>query len=194
MSEAPRTLIQLSDLGGFLGRQSYATQGLVILPRSGLISSGFFVTSHGCKAMPMTSSKRNTEDEADLLFDVMRMRLVCSVCISPYQSRLYLSRKPALALLEWMDGICPAHLIVLCRAAAKPVTVANKAARDNALAAAGPLFDLDLNRAALVDWSDGLEPQRSANLPALVSFLALRGYKASLLWVLGRPSDEHRGR
>ena len=65
------------------------------------------------------------EAEADLLFDLMRMRLVASVCISSRQSRLrprndYLtiSQAPAFALLERLDKIDPEFMVALFRRAA----------------------------------------------------------------------------
>ena len=66
-----------------------------------------------------------TEVEADLVYDLMRMRLVCSVCISSRQSKLHpendyllISQAPAFALLERLDTIDPAFIVALCRKAA----------------------------------------------------------------------------
>ncbi len=65
------------------------------------------------------------EDEADLLFDLMRMRLAASVCISSHQSRLHpendyllISQAPAFALLERLDRIDPEFMVALFRRAA----------------------------------------------------------------------------
>jgi hypothetical protein len=65
------------------------------------------------------------EDEAEVLFDLMRMRLVASVCISSHQSRLHpendyllISQEPAFALLERLDRIDPEFMIALFRRAA----------------------------------------------------------------------------
>ena len=66
-----------------------------------------------------------TEPEADLVFDLMRMRLVCSVCVSSRQSKLHpendyllISQAPAFALLERLQKIDPAFMVALCRKAA----------------------------------------------------------------------------
>lgn len=65
------------------------------------------------------------EVEADLLYDLMRMRLVSSVCISSRQSRLHpenkylvISQAPALALLARLDRIDPEFMVCLFRRAA----------------------------------------------------------------------------
>lgn len=65
------------------------------------------------------------EDEADALYDLMRMRLAASVCISSHQSRLHtgndyllISQAPAFALLERLDRIDPEFMVALCRRAA----------------------------------------------------------------------------
>lgn len=65
------------------------------------------------------------EAEADQLYDLMRMRLVCSVCISSRQSRLHpdnayllISQAPAFALLERLDQIDPEFMRCLFRKAA----------------------------------------------------------------------------
>ncbi|MEH7827661.1 aminotransferase class III-fold pyridoxal phosphate-dependent enzyme [Gemmobacter denitrificans] len=66
-----------------------------------------------------------TEDEADLVYDIMRMRLVCSVCISSRQSKLHpdneyllISQGPAFALLERLERLDPGFMVALCRKAA----------------------------------------------------------------------------
>lgn len=66
-----------------------------------------------------------TEAEADLVYDLMRMRLVCSVCISSRQSKLHpendyllISQAAAFALLERLDTIDHAFMVALCRKAA----------------------------------------------------------------------------
>ena len=65
------------------------------------------------------------EGEADQLYDLMRMRLVCSLCISSRQSRLHpdnayllISQAPAFALLERLDRIDPEFMVALFRRAA----------------------------------------------------------------------------
>lgn len=63
--------------------------------------------------------------EADVLYDLMRMRLAMSVCISSRQSRRYpdnpyltISQKPAFDLLERLDAIDPEFMAALFRKAA----------------------------------------------------------------------------
>ena len=65
------------------------------------------------------------ETEADQLYDLMRMRLAASVCISSRQSRLHpenayllISQAPAFALLERLDQIDPEFMRALFRRAA----------------------------------------------------------------------------
>lgn len=77
------------------------------------------------------------EDEADLLFDLMRMRLAASVCISSHQSRLHpendyllISQAPAFALLERLDRVDPEWMTaVFRRAAGFPATRAEGSVR-----------------------------------------------------------------
>ena len=65
------------------------------------------------------------EAEADLVYDLMRMRLVGSVCISSRQSRLHpengyltISQAPAFALLERLAQIPTGFMVAICRRAA----------------------------------------------------------------------------
>ena len=65
------------------------------------------------------------EPEAEVLFDLMRMRLAASVCISSHQSRLHpdndyllISQAPAFQLLERLDQIDPQFMVALFRVAA----------------------------------------------------------------------------
>lgn len=65
------------------------------------------------------------EAEAEVLFDLMRMRLAASVCISSHQSQLHpdndyllISQAPAFALLERLERIDPEFMVALCRRAA----------------------------------------------------------------------------
>lgn len=65
------------------------------------------------------------EAEADLVYDLMRMRLAGSVCISSRQSKLHpdnpyllISQAPAFALLDRLDRIDPEFMVALCRRAA----------------------------------------------------------------------------
>lgn len=64
-------------------------------------------------------------DEADVLYDLMRMRLAMSVCISSRQSQrhpdnsyLTISQAPAFALLERLDSLDPEFMAALFRQAA----------------------------------------------------------------------------
>ena len=100
-----------------------------------------------------------TEDEADLIFDLMRMRLVCSVCLSSRQSKLHpendyllISQAPAFALLERLDQIDPAFMIALCRKAAgfEAVPGASEVAADLAVRDLRPILALDPRRAARI--------------------------------------------
>lgn len=66
-----------------------------------------------------------TEDEADLVFPLARMRLAASVCISSHQAKLHpendyllISQGPAFALLERLSKITPGVMVALCRKAA----------------------------------------------------------------------------
>ena len=100
-----------------------------------------------------------SEDEADLVFDLTRMRLVCSVCISSHQSKLHpengyllISQAPAFALLERLDRIDPAFMIALCR----------KAAGFEAIPGAGAVV-ADLRRRPLCPIL-GTDPRRSARM------------------------------
>jgi len=97
------------------------------------------------------------EDEADVLFDLMRMRLAASVCISSHQSRLHpendyllISQRPAFALLERLGKIDPEFMVALFRrAAGLPATRAESAVRDHlARVVPAPLFRPDLASAA----------------------------------------------
>ena len=65
------------------------------------------------------------EAEAEVLFDLMRMRLAASVCISSHQSRLHpendyllITQAPAFVLLERLDRIDPEFMVALFRRAA----------------------------------------------------------------------------
>lgn len=87
-----------------------------------------------------------TEGEADVLYDLMRMRLVCSVCISSRQSRLYpdndyllISQQPAFALLERLEKIDPEFMVALFRRAAGFAATRAEASVRAFLAEAEPL-------------------------------------------------------
>lgn len=100
-----------------------------------------------------------TEPEADLVFDLMRMRLVCSVCISSRQSKLHpeneyllISQRPAFALLERLGQIDPAFLVALCRKAAgfEAVPGAQAIAAEIASRPLRPILAHDPSRAARI--------------------------------------------
>jgi 4-aminobutyrate aminotransferase-like enzyme/Ser/Thr protein kinase RdoA (MazF antagonist) len=143
-----------------------------------------------------------TEDEAELVFDLMRMRLAASVCISSRRARenpenayLKVSQAPAFALLERLDGIDPEFFTALCRRAAGfPATRTEPAVRAY-LAQTSPaaMFRPDLSGAArLAVLTDGTHPdmpafsdrafddwfarQRPTNLPDTVAFYGFGPY------------------
>jgi 4-aminobutyrate aminotransferase-like enzyme/Ser/Thr protein kinase RdoA (MazF antagonist) len=100
-----------------------------------------------------------TEDEADLVFDLMRMRLVSSVCISSRQSKLHpendyllISQAPAFALLERLNKIDPAFMIALCRKAAgfQATPGAGEVTADLAARTLHPILSTDPRRAARI--------------------------------------------
>ena len=113
-----------------------------------------------------------TEDEADLVFDLMRMRLVCSVCISSRQSKLHpendyllISQAPAFALLERLDQLDPAFMIALCRKAAgfEAVPGAAEVTKYLAHSPRQSILTTDLRRAPRIALpTDGSRP----NMPA----------------------------
>ena len=155
-----------------------------------------------------TSQFPLSEDEADLVFDLMRMRLVCSVCLSSRQSKLHpendyllISQAPAFALLERLEQIDPAFMIALCRKAAgfEAVPGAREVAADLTARALHPILGLDPRRAARIALpTDGsradmpafsdrafdswMQAQRPAELPADIPFLGfgLYGEKRSV--------------
>jgi 4-aminobutyrate aminotransferase-like enzyme/Ser/Thr protein kinase RdoA (MazF antagonist) len=97
------------------------------------------------------------EEEADVLYDIMRMRLVASVCISSHQSRLHpdndyllISQAPAFALLERLDRIDPEFMVALFRRAAGFAATRAEAAVRAFLAGTEPLspFQPDLRTSA----------------------------------------------
>jgi len=143
-----------------------------------------------------------TEDEAEVVYDLMRMRLVMSVCISSRRARehpdnayLTISQGPAFALLERLDQIDPGFMVALCRkAAGYDATRAAAAVRDYlATAPVAPVVRPEPGRAARIALlTDGTHPdmpafsdrafdvwfaaQRPANLPANVAFYGFGPY------------------
>ncbi|MGB5068753.1 MAG: phosphotransferase, partial [Albidovulum sp.] len=97
------------------------------------------------------------ENEAETLYDLMRMRLVASICISSRQSAkhpenayLMVSQAPAMALLVRLDQIDPEFMIALFRRAAGfPATRAQVAVTEHlARAATSQMFRPPLDRSA----------------------------------------------
>ncbi|WP_284164903.1 aminotransferase class III-fold pyridoxal phosphate-dependent enzyme [Frigidibacter sp. SD6-1] len=143
-----------------------------------------------------------TEGEADVLFDLMRMRLVCSVCISSHQSRLYpendyllISQGPAFALLERLEKIDPEFMVALFRRAAGFAATRAEAAVRAYLdgAETQPLFRPDLRTSArMALLTNGEHPdmpafsdrafdgwfarQRPASLPETEAFYGFGSY------------------
>lgn len=142
------------------------------------------------------------EDEAEVLYDLMRMRLAASVCISsrragqqPDNTYLTVSQEPAFALLERLESLDPEFMIALCRRAAGfTATRAEWAVREFlGRAEVRPLFRPDIARSArialLTDappadmppvtdrrWDNWFAAQRPANLPGTVGFFGLGAY------------------
>ena len=142
------------------------------------------------------------EPEADVLYDLMRMRLVASVCISSHRAKehpendyLLISQAPAFALLERLDRIDPEFMVALCRSAAGfTATKGVEALRDHlGKTPVAPLFLPELDKAAriavLTDgthadmpafsdkrFDDWFSAQRPAQLPAEVAFYGFGPY------------------
>jgi 4-aminobutyrate aminotransferase-like enzyme/Ser/Thr protein kinase RdoA (MazF antagonist) len=142
------------------------------------------------------------EAEADQLYELMRMRLAASVCISSRQSRLHpendyllISQAPAFALLERLDQIDPEFMVSLFRRSAGfAATRAETAVRDflataevaevflPALSSAGRMALLTngehLDMPAFSDrkFDTWFAAQRPANLPASVPFYGFGAY------------------
>lgn len=113
-----------------------------------------------------------TEAEAEVVFDLMRMRLAASVCISSHQSRQYpdnayllVSQAPAFRVLERLDAIDPAFMVALCRQAAgfPAVSTAPAIRAELEARACVPVCTPDIRRSARIALlSDGTYP----NMPA----------------------------
>lgn len=172
------------------------TLAYALLDAPDLYSATRAVVSGFAGAFPLT------EAEADLVFDLMRMRLVNSVCLSSRQSKLHpdndyllISQKPALALLARLDRIDPAFMIALCRKAAGFAAVSGAGAIRADLAARDlrPILAQDPRRLprqplptdgslpgmpAFSDlaFDDWFTAQRPANLPADIPFIGFGAY------------------
>ncbi|MGC1427297.1 MAG: aminotransferase class III-fold pyridoxal phosphate-dependent enzyme, partial [Albidovulum sp.] len=142
------------------------------------------------------------ETEADALYDLMRMRLAASICISSHQARLHpdnsyltISQAPALNLLNRLDGIDPEFMRVHFRNAAGYTPIRTEPAVRAYLESTTPkaLFRPDLHVSArialLTDSADPGMPRfsdpafdhwfaskRPAGLPANVGFYGLGSY------------------
>ncbi|MGB3315643.1 MAG: aminotransferase class III-fold pyridoxal phosphate-dependent enzyme [Albidovulum sp.] len=142
------------------------------------------------------------EAEAEVLYDLMRMRLAASVCISsrrvkdnPGNEYLTISQVPAFALLERLDRLDPEFMVALCRRAAGFDATRAEAAVRAHLAGAEmlPLFQPDIASSArfalLTDtppadmpavadraWDDWFTARRPAHLPLNVGFYGLGIY------------------
>ena len=95
------------------------------------------------------------ENELEVLFDLVKMRLVMSVCISSLRAKSYaendylsISQKPAFELLRRMQSVNPAFMTAVIRQAAgfEPVKNASQIIRylNSQQLNPAPMFDLDL--------------------------------------------------
>ena len=142
------------------------------------------------------------EGEAEVLYDLMRMRLAASVCISsrragaqPDNEYLTISQEPAFKLLERLNSLDPEFMVALCRHSAGFAATRTEAAvrAHLAEAEAAPLFRPDIARSArialLTDappadmppvtdraWDGWFAAQRPANLPDNIGFYGLGAY------------------
>ncbi len=157
-----------------------------------------------------------TEDEADVVYDLMRMRLAASVAISshrikehPENEYLLISQAPAFALLERLDAIDPGFMIALCRRAAGfAATRAEPAVRQYlAEAVSSPLFVPDVATSARIAVLTGgvhegmpafsdhafdgwFAARRPAGLPGNVGFYGLGAYgEARSVYASGQFAD-----
>jgi len=119
-----------------------------------------------------TSEFAISADEADLLYDLARMRLAASVCISSHQIKahpgndyLLVSQKPAFDLLARLDRIDPEFMIALCRKAAghDAIATAPDIRADLSARPAAPVCPPSLARAARMPLlMDGAYPDMPA--------------------------------
>ncbi len=143
-----------------------------------------------------------SEDEADVLYDLMRMRLAASVAISSHQSKehpendyLLISQASAFALLGRLDRIDPGFMAALCRRAAGFAAIRTEPAIRAHLAnlSPSPLFRPDVATSARIAvLADGSHPdmpvfsdrafdgwfaaQRPESLPRSAAFYGLGPY------------------
>jgi 4-aminobutyrate aminotransferase-like enzyme/Ser/Thr protein kinase RdoA (MazF antagonist) len=142
------------------------------------------------------------ESEAEALYDLMRMRLVASICISSRQSArhpenayLMVSQAPAMALLARLGEIDPEFMVSLFRhAAGFPANRAQSAITEHLAHVATsqmfrPAIDMSARLAVLTDgthadmpafsdrsFDDWISGQRPKNLPENKAFYGLGPY------------------
>lgn len=113
-------LIDFGDMcHGRLVNELAITLAYALLDQPDLYTATRAVVKGFTQEMPLT------EDEADLVFPLARMRLAASVCISSHQAKLHpgndyllISQDAAFALLERLAQIDGAVMVALCRKAA----------------------------------------------------------------------------
>ncbi len=199
-ADDPDTITGLIDFGDMcLGR---TVNELAITLAYALLDAPDLYSAARALIQGYTAEFPLTEGEADVLYDLMRMRLVASLCISSRQSKLHpdndyllISQKPAFALLERLDRIDPEFMVSLFRRAAGFAATKAEAAVRAYLATArtAELFLPPLASAARIALlTEGTHPdmpafsdrrfdawfaaQRPATLPAAVAFYGLGAY------------------
>lgn len=113
-------LIDFGDIGhGRTVNELAITMAYALLDQSDLYSAMRALISGYVAAFPLQ------EAEAEVLYDLMRMRLAASVCVSSHRAAdhpdnpyLLVSQAPAFALLHRLDRLDPEFMVALCRKAA----------------------------------------------------------------------------
>lgn len=113
-------LIDFGDMcHGRLVNELAITLAYALLDQPDLYSAMRAVVSGFVGELPLS------EDEAELVFPLARMRLAASVCMSSRQAKMHpgndyllISQEPAFALLERLAQIDPGVMVALCRKAA----------------------------------------------------------------------------
>ncbi len=147
--ERPTGLIDFGDMGfGHTINELAITLAYALMDSPNIYPATRALVSGYTTAFPLQSN------EIDVLFDLVKMRLVMSVCISSHQSKkhpdnayLLISQEPAFALLERLDALNPAFLAALCREAAGFAATASHGAVSAWLsegAKPAPMFTPDL--------------------------------------------------
>jgi 4-aminobutyrate aminotransferase-like enzyme/Ser/Thr protein kinase RdoA (MazF antagonist)/murein DD-endopeptidase MepM/ murein hydrolase activator NlpD len=198
--EAPERICGLIDFGDMcFGRtinELAITLAYALLDAPDLYTTARSVTAGYVSEFPIE------EREADVLYDLMRMRLVASICVSSRQSKrhpdnsyLLVSQVPAVDLLGRLDQIDPEFMVSLCRCAAGFPATRGEAAVTKYLqdAPTSQMFQAPLDRSArLAVLTDGthegmpafsdrafdawMARQRPANLPENVAFYGFGPY------------------